>query len=388
MKLLYISNGNIPSQWAHTVQVMKMAEAFTRHARGFRLLIAGDWRSILRGGSELRRWYGLSGPVRLRRLRMGWTLPRDRLHAVNWPEFNAAAVRFAVRRRSKLVMTRSYRIALSCLEAGLDLLFETHAGPDHAYIDIIRAIAAQPTLRGVVTIAEPLRDAYLRLGVPADRILVWPDAVDLARYRDLESLRKPARRRLGLPGDARVVVYTGHLYEHKGVGTLLDAARLLPDIRFLIVGGWPDDVTRVREKHASLANVDFRGFVPNAEIPAHLAAADVCALPNSAADDSASWTSPLKLFEYMASRRPIVATGIPAVRSVLRDGENAVLVAPDDPPALAAAIRSILAAPHHAAQLAQRARQDVERFTWDRRAQAILDRFAPDLRRGRRTSTD
>jgi glycosyltransferase involved in cell wall biosynthesis len=293
MRFLYISNGNIPSPWAHTVQVMKMAEAFTACSRGFRLLIAGDWRSLVGGSVDLRRWYGLTGRVRLTRLRMGWKLDPGALEAVNWPEFNEAATAWAIRHRPSLVMTRSYHIALACLDGGLEVLFETHAGPDHAHIELVRAMASRRGLRGVVTIADRLREAYMELGVPADRILIWPDAVDPARFANLDIQRAAMRGRLGITPGQSVVVYTGHLYEQKGVGTLLEAARRLPHVRFLIVGGWPKDVDRLRDRFADLSGVDFRGFVPNAEVPSYLAAADVCALPNSSYDSAAAWTSPL-----------------------------------------------------------------------------------------------
>jgi glycosyltransferase involved in cell wall biosynthesis len=83
----------------------------------------------------------------------------------------------------------------------------------------------------------------------------------------------------------------------------------------------------------------------------------------------------------MASGRPIVATGIPAIRSILRHGENAVIAPPDDPESLATAIAGVLEDRATAARLAARSRDEVEQYTWDRRARDILTRFAPDLLR-------
>jgi glycosyltransferase involved in cell wall biosynthesis len=88
------------------------------------------------------------------------------------------------------------------------------------------------------------------------------------------------------------------------------------------------------------------------------------------------YTSPLKLFEYMAAGVPVVASDLPALREVLRDGENAVLVAPDDPGALAQGIRRVLEDKPLADRLAAQARRDAQAHTWTARAQAILEFIA------------
>jgi glycosyltransferase involved in cell wall biosynthesis len=98
----------------------------------------------------------------------------------------------------------------------------------------------------------------------------------------------------------------------------------------------------------------------------------VLVLPNSARFPQARTTSPLKLFEYMAARRPIVATRIPALAGLLRHGENAWLVAPDSAEALAEGIESVLASPAVGERLAEQAWRDVQHYTWKRRAADIL----------------
>ena len=85
------------------------------------------------------------------------------------------------------------------------------------------------------------------------------------------------------------------------------------------------------------------------------------------------WMSPLKMFEYMAAARPIVASDLPALREVLRDRENAVLVEPDNAAALADGLRCLLGDASLAHRLATQARRDVEAYTWENRARIILD---------------
>jgi glycosyltransferase involved in cell wall biosynthesis len=103
---------------------------------------------------------------------------------------------------------------------------------------------------------------------------------------------------------------------------------------------------------------------------------DVLVLPNPASAISSSFTSPLKLFEYMASGRPIVASDLPSLREVLRDGENALLAEPGNAAALT---RGILRIKNDAAlgeRLARQAVEDVRQYTWARRAERLEVLFA------------
>jgi len=115
------------------------------------------------------------------------------------------------------------------------------------------------------------------------------------------------------------------------------------------------------------------GYVQPPIVPDYLFAADALLLPNSAKAKIAShYTSPLKLFEYMASRRPIVASDLPALREVLRDGENAVLVEPDDPKALAERIKTVLDDSGLAKRISEQAYSEVSQYSWEERARRIV----------------
>jgi glycosyltransferase involved in cell wall biosynthesis len=125
--------------------------------------------------------------------------------------------------------------------------------------------------------------------------------------------------------------------------------------------------------------VDFVGPVVHENMPRYLSGAKIAVVPNEACGTSL-YSSPLKLFEYMAQGLPIVASDLPAFREILRDGENAVLFKPGDPEALAGSLDRILHDPELAAGLGKRARLAAEDYTYTRRGQKILDilRSFPD----------
>jgi glycosyltransferase involved in cell wall biosynthesis len=128
---------------------------------------------------------------------------------------------------------------------------------------------------------------------------------------------------------------------------------------------------------AGLPAADFRyaGQVAPDEVPLYLSAFDVCAMPHPYTEHFARATSPLKLFEYMASQRPIIASDLPGWADVVQDGDNAVLVPPGDVAALSEALHCLRDDPALRQSLAAAAYAHVmAHYTWDQRARMILDR--------------
>jgi glycosyltransferase involved in cell wall biosynthesis len=375
VKLLYISNGNIPSKWAHTFQAMKMAEALAQQVGDVTLLTQG---SLLPGPApavDLRAWYDI-GPE-LQVLRLPLRLLRSSTYFTHsyCNRFDRVAPAVARWLRPDLVYTRSTGAGVACVRANLPSIIETHRDPD-ARLAALGEVSARAAFLGLVTVTPALRSAYVEAGLPASKIQVLPDAVDPRRFQQAPC-RQVARQSLGLPSDGPVVVYCGHFYEFKGVPCLVDAARLIPEITLVLVGGWPADIETMRLRAAGARNLRFEGFVSNGRVPTYLSAADVLVLPNSARFDHARYTSPLKLFEYMAAERPIVATDIPALNGVLQHRRNAFVVPADDAQALARGIRTVLADPALAQSLVSAAHAHVRPLTWRRRAAEILERLAP-----------
>ncbi|MBI4772390.1 MAG: glycosyltransferase family 4 protein, partial [Chloroflexi bacterium] len=227
---------------------------------------------------------------------------------------------------------------------------------------------------GVVVITSSLRRRWSGLGLGAERLLVAPDGVDAQRYEGIS--REAARSRLGFAPGQKMVVYTGHLYQWKGAEVLAEAGgQLGEDVHTVIVGGVESEVSRLKRlcSQRGWTRVQVVGHVSPLEIPFYQIAADVLALPNSArAEISRTHTSPLKLFEYMAAGRPIVASDLPSLREVLRDGENALLVRPDDAGALAEGVRRVLTDAALAERLGAQARRDAQGYTWQARARRII----------------
>lgn len=180
------------------------------------------------------------------------------------------------------------------------------------------------------------------------------------------------------------IVYVGQLYPWKGAGTMVEALKELPGAELHLVGGSEERIRELKESAGRLGvseRVIFHGQVAPEQVRANLAEAAVAVLPLTRELIAASFTSPLKLFEYMAAGVPIVASDVPSVREVLSDGVNALLVPADDPLALAGGIQKILHDPAMGDRLANRAAEDVLGYTWEKRAEKLI-RFLRSLRGG------
>jgi glycosyltransferase involved in cell wall biosynthesis len=172
------------------------------------------------------------------------------------------------------------------------------------------------------------------------------------------------------------IVYSGSFFAWKGVDDLADAARALPGFAVRFVGGSEERIAALRARAGSEGAVlDFTGHIPHGSVAAELARACIAVLPNRADPDSA-FTSPIKLFEYMAAGCALVVSDLPSVREVLHQ-DDAVWTVPGDAAALADAIRALAKDPDRARYLGSRVREKARRYTWTARGERLARVLQP-----------
>ncbi|MFH1035924.1 MAG: glycosyltransferase family 4 protein [Pseudomonadota bacterium] len=383
MKIGVFSDADIPSLLAHSFSVMKTAQGMAALGHETRVVTANSLVAVRnrRRFQDLGAHYGIS-----RRLDITWLPPSLwaylRGSTQNDAAFARRAARLAAREGLGLVYARSYLTPALTARAGIPTVVETHTVQyDNPFLAGIYQVAGLEAFRGLVTIHADIAREHARRGVPAEKILVLEDGVDLERFQVPDDPR-PWRQNLGLDPDKHYAVYAGHLYADKGIEVILRAALALagrPDLEFLLVGGFPQDRQRWQDwcRDQGAANVRFTGFVPNAQVPGYLKAASCLLLPYQPDQRHTvmdlGTTSPLKLFEYMAARRPIVATAVPTVAKVLQAEYSGLLAPPGDLEAFAQAILRAIDEPGLAQALARNAWQAVQPFSWTQRCRRILD---------------
>ncbi len=372
MKILYIANIRIPTEKAHGFQIMKTGEEFTKQGQVVTLLVAKRFNSGALKRQNPFEYYGIKKQFPLKKLFCIDLIFGSMYKLIGPLAFWLQSVTFIIslklhllKNRYDLIYCRDEPVLAALLNYN-NLVYEAHKAPGAKYKLMLSRV------QKIICITNIIKKEIIKQGIASEKILVAPDAVDLAEFSVKQSQRQ-CRAELKLPVEKKLAIYTGHLFAWKGVYTLADAAALLPE-NFLVifVGGAPYDVNELKNyiKVNNIKNTKLIGHVKRKYIPPYLAAADIAVLPNSAKSKiSKFYTSPLKMFEYLAARRPVVASDLPSIREVL-DESCAVLVPSDDPKILAEAI--IKAATADNKKIINAAYQKVKNYTWEKRTEKIL----------------
>jgi glycosyltransferase involved in cell wall biosynthesis len=232
----------------------------------------------------------------------------------------------------------------------------------------------------VVAVSEEVRaDLARRRGVPGEKIIVCPSGVDSSRFSP-RSGGQQRREELGISPETTIVGFSGTFEPWHGTETLAEAILRLPaeaDLCFLFIGDGAGR-TRIQVQLAEARHMCvFVGLVSLSEMPSYLDACDVLVCPTTPMPGSTEFFgSPTKLFEYMAVEKPIIASNIGQVATVIRHEENGFLIPTRDPTALAEAILRLLHDDELRMRLGRAAREDVVRkYNWNRNAKAIREQI-------------
>ncbi len=389
-KLLYISMMRMPTEKAHGLQIMQNCEAFADAGYELTLWVSRRWNTRrMRQVKDPFAYYGVQPNFTIR------YLPCLDLFPLFPPNGRGARLAFYLLLLSyALVMTALLLITradvyysrdeallaiLSWLKPQSALAYEAHLlAASKRGAALTRYVVARAG--SVIAITPQLRqDLIHQRGAQPERTLAVHDGIRRARFASLPD-QSAARRQIGWDESAFIVGYVGRLHTvgmDKGVGTLIQALSQVDDAHLALVGG-PDDMAEgLRRQWRELGLPDERflyaGHVPPADVPRYLCAFDVCAMPLPRAAHFAHYASPLKLFEYMASGRPTVASDLPAWSDVVRHEETALLAPPGESAALAQAIRRLRRDPALRERLATNAsRRVMAHYTWAARAKKIL----------------
>lgn len=384
VKLIYIANARIPTEKAHGIQIMKMCEAFSRYNANDTNFYANAVNIADKIEVELVvpkrfnwikedpfKYYEIARSFKIKKLPCLDLIPLDKYigHLGLWIEsitFFISTLFYTLFKKADILYTRNFSL-LPLTLFKKNLFFEAHTFPKNYFL----YFPFLKRLRGIIVITKKLKAFFVEKGIPQNKILVAPDSVDLEKF-DIPEIKEACRKKINLPLNKKIVLYTGHLYEWKGADILAKASQYLPeDVEIYFVGGTEKDVEKfkVQSSNFKVNIVDQR---PHSEIPYWLKAADILVLPNTAKENiSKYWTSPIKMFEYMASKRPIVASDLPSIREILNEN-NSILVKPDLPEDLARGIKKILKDKNLAEKISNQAFRDVQNYTWQKRARNIL----------------
>jgi len=368
LKLIYISNTRIPSEKANTYQSMVMCEAFSKHYHHVEF-----WYPQMRNTPSMEKinnpflFYNVNEVFSLKKIPCIDSTFLFKYFNTIW--FLLRTFSFGISYLAKLknidpftsIFTRdSHGLLFLNLAKKLGIIKQKVYFEAHIYSKTITKNSKY--IDGIIVINNYLKTLYEKDGVT--NILVAHDGVNVSEYAHIMKYQK---------NTIANIVYTGNLFEWKGVYTLVDSLKYLNNVKCTIIGGSDDTLPQFKKyiEEKKIKNIELTGFVKKSETIKYIENADVLILPNSAKDKMSYYTSPLKLFEYMASKRPIVASSLPSIKEILKDGINATLYEPDNPKDLAKKIRFVLE--NDCSHMINQAYNDVQKYTWVQRVKNIVN---------------
>jgi len=232
----------------------------------------------------------------------------------------------------------------------------------------------------VVTLGEAMRDEITERGVPADKVVIVPNGVSDEFLQPLPDDHGKLRTDLGIKPGEHVVGLVSSLVAHEGIGTLLEAVKILNDrgipTRALIVGDGPERGALQRQAAALGLDAIFTGRVPMARVRDYHAVLDVFVVPRTR-DRVCQLVTPLKPVEAMASGRAVVVSAVRALEEIVTDKVTGLLAPPQDAGALADRLQELLSSPQLREDLGGNAREWVARDrTWAHSAQRYREAYA------------
>lgn len=280
-----------------------------------------------------------------------------------------------------LCYVRSSRVMIQCYNKKIPFIFESHNSSLHSRFPLVdryfkrrfKKAAKSSSFLKLVTISENLKNYWLTEGIPPEKVLAYHDGFPESKYENPVSISK-ARKLLNIKSEDKIAIYTGKL--SYGIDNIIfKLAKVLKEVTFLVVGGPSGKAHELKKKakNEKLTNINVIGPVAYKQIPLYQYSADILLGLWSKKMSYIDSISPLKLFEYMAAGRIIVAHGFPTIKEVLCDEQNALLANPDSFDNLVYKVKKASEI-NYPSLLAENAHKEAfDKYSWNQRAKKIIE---------------
>lgn len=374
MNIYYVVWAEIPSRAAHSLHFMKQCQALAANANNVSLVLPSSSANDQFTDQEIFDYYGVADNFKLIRITTPRLPGKKMLYGIQ------AALSAD---KADILYTRDIDIASISTLKGIKTILELHVPLDssltrkkHFWAFLRKKLFTSKNLLRLVVISKALKKNIVESGVNERLVTVAHDGSDLPMTK--VEVNYPDRKNY-----AAEIGYVGHLYEGKGMEIISEVAQLVKEARFHVVGGLEKDIDRWKQKTAELGimNIVFHGFMQQGEISKYLNSFDICLLPNqrtirvygNSGANISDFTSPLKMFDYMAHGKAIVSSDLPVLREVLNE-HNSVLCDPDNTEIWAEEIRKLIKDESGRKKLGEQAFIDFKNnYTWRKRAELLIN---------------
>lgn len=370
MRIFYFTSTKLPCQDPQSVHVMKMAQALVACGHEVTLFAQRVGDAL---AEEIFKVYDTKPCFRLK-LSAPWPIPvLSRMKLLR-----DVSISFSNNDEPDLIYGHDPASLALFLKSHVPIIYEAHKLPTLSS-DVIafRRLLNSNNLQSIVCVSDVLKQEFLRKFPKLDgqQIFVAHDGADL-----IENLSERAKRAVQLKGGAYAlqVGYAGSLHPGKGLAMIQKLAVKRPDYGFHVLGGTAKHVQKLQTDHKQ-RNIHFYGHRDHADVPAFLRAFDVCIAPYQhralikTGRNTSRWISPMKVFEYMAVQKPIIASNLSVIQEILEHEHSAFLLPASHDDKWLETLDILKDHPEIGEKLAENAHNSLRRkYTWTKRAEAIM----------------
>ncbi len=370
-KIIYIFNNRLPTEKAHGRAITRQCFEFAKAGAEVELWYPRATNKIKQ---DLFNYYELDKIFKIKKI-FSISLP----HLIFSPGiiyrfryfFFLITLFFAKKDKVAIYYTRHAHVVWLLSKQNCQVILEDHNW--YPKNKIYKNIKLVKKADKIVVTTKLIKEQFVKYNFEPSRILVAPNGVDIDSFNPPFSIQQ-ARKKLGLNQNKFIVLYSGHLYPHKGVYTLAKSAfQLDQTFEFVFIGGTDRDILKFKNFCQNKDNIKIIGRVNPSNIPLYLKSADILVIPNSAHHKlESSYSSPLKLAEYLAAGKPIIASSVPALKDVLSH-KQAEFFEPDNASDLAKKIKKLYQDKNRRQGLSHSAKQKSQQFSWQNRTQKIIN---------------
>ena len=372
MNIIYLSTAIIPSKTANSLQIMNMCNAFLKNGNNIILIAPKRKHKKKINGINIQKFYGVQDSLKIKFL--------------YYPNIVGGALIYSflifmylLRNKADLIYGRFLLGCVISTQLDTKVIYEAHNESWHESFYskyLLMYLSKKTNFSKLIVISSALKKAFLDLKIfRYSKIQVLHDGAN--KY---ENLKLPNISLKGSPGELNIC-YVGHLYPGKGMEIISKIVTGLKQHRFHIIGGFEEDINYWKNITKS-DNIFFYGHLNHAHVQHYISLMDICLLPlqeniqsfgynDNQTMNIAKYTSPLKLFEYMAAKKLIIASDLSVIREILNE-KNSILVKCDD---YSAWVKSIKKAENRGLRnkLSNVAESEfLKNYTWDIRANRAL----------------
>jgi len=370
LKIVFFSSSIIPSTSANSINVMKMCSSFSKLGHETILFARNSSFSASCDFS----YYGIK--------------PNFTIFKNSWPPFRGIGGIIYGKLNQRIFTT----LCMPDLLYGRDLyslfflrnrkipiIYESHKPPlNRFHKKMEKYLFKVPNFRKLVVISSALKSIYIDMfpWLPENKIAVAHDSADDPLTYNINPKKLPGR------DNSIKVGYIGSFYKGRGIENIIKLAKETTQVDYHLIGGTKTQVQKYRSMAADLTNLFFHGFIPHGNLADYFKAFDILLAPyqkkvsvsdKDKSSDTSIWMSPLKIFEYMAWGKAIIASNIPVLKEILSHKENCILCSPENISSWIDAVNMLSTNAILRDSIGLRAKQQfLKHHTWEHRADFVL----------------